>query len=310
MKRKLQKVSPLAILVLLLAAIGLSPSAAAAKTVTVDPYGIVHTSENGEILGRSDNQGRGLENRSDSSRSESSSQRNPDINEPNRGSSESQTQQSQSAPEPGRGKGLLRLAPSGETDSSTIVINPPDDQDDIVIRASGSASQVIRNKIFAQTHFPLMVNLETNELMVTTPKGTKIVTVLPDKAVQNMLAANVLDQLGGKGGLLWLANQATPSATPIATPSAEPSPTGEASASGTPTATPAEVVESQTGEQIVLTEQADGTLVYRIPGFKNKKFLGIFAVSLARIAVVSAQTGELIAIEQNFLSRILDTLSQ
>src|SRR3990167_5176005 len=111
-----------------------------------------------------------------------------------------------------------------DTDFEEVVINPSEEEDDIIVRSSGSASLVIRNKIFAQTHFPLMVNLETNELIVTTPKGTKTVTILPDKAVENMLAANVLDQLGGKGGILWLSNQATPSAAPTSTHSASPTP--------------------------------------------------------------------------------------
>lgn len=304
---KIRNVSASAVFIsLLLATSGLPTVILAANTVTVDPYGVVHTTGGGEVLGKSDTPGKGSEGKSNSA-GDSNPGKGNESNEPPQ---TPKAQEAQSDTQPGRGKGLLRLTPNDVTDSGDVVINPPEDQDDIVIRASGSASLVIRNKIFAQTHFPLMVNLETNELMVTTPKGTKVVTVLPDKAVENMLAANVLDQLGGKGGLLWLANQATPSATPVATPSAEPSPTGEATPSGSPTPTPGEVVESQTAEQIVLAENADGTLVYRIPGSKNKKFLGIFTIELKRIAVVSAQTGELVAIEENFFTRILDTLSQ
>ncbi|MBI2334545.1 hypothetical protein HYU96_01975 [Candidatus Daviesbacteria bacterium] len=46
------------------------------------------------------------------------------------------------------------------------------------------------------SNFPLQVDLNTNQLTVTTPAGTKVVTVLPDQAVQNMLAANVISRLG------------------------------------------------------------------------------------------------------------------
>lgn len=53
-----------------------------------------------------------------------------------------------------------------------------------------------RENIAATTNFPLSVNLETNELTVTTPAGEKVVTILPDQAVKNMLAANVIDQTG------------------------------------------------------------------------------------------------------------------
>ena len=164
-----------------------------------------------------------------------------------------------------------------------------------------------------------MVNLETNELIVTTPKGTKTVTILPDKAVENMLAANVLDQLGGKGGILWLSNQATPSAAPTSTPSASPTPNEEVTPSGiltpsiteiaTSTPTPEVSPEPELTEQIVLTQIEDGTIVYKIPGIKFAKFLSLFDVELKRTAVVSAETGELLSIEQDFLSQIISLLS-
>lgn len=198
--------------------------------------------------------------------------------------------------------------PEGEV-SDQFTIEGDEDQDTI-IRSNENASLVIRNKIVTQTHFPLMVNLETNELIVTTPKGQKIVTVLPDKAVENMLAANVLDQLGGKGGLKWLEYQAsiaTPSATPTATPSASPTATPSASAtpSAQPSVSPAPAFESA----INLTLADDGTLVYEIDGYKNEKLLGLFKIALKRLAIVSAETGDLVSIEQDLLTRILDFLS-
>lgn len=45
----------------------------------------------------------------------------------------------------------------------------------------------------ALTNFPLSINPLTNELIVTTPAGEKIVTVLPDQAVANLLATNVVN---------------------------------------------------------------------------------------------------------------------
>jgi len=191
----------------------------------------------------------------------------------------------------------------------------------IIVKAQGNAAFVISNKLAAQTNFPLMVNLDTNELIVNTPKGSKIVTVLPDAAVANMLAANVLDQLGGKGGLLWLKSQPTPtatiSATPTATASATPTlveePTPTATDSGEPTATPSGeatiTVESLEDTPIRLVLTDDGVLAYEINGIKIKKFLGIFKIKLNRVVFVSAETGELLFIKQNFLTRVLDTLS-
>lgn len=49
-------------------------------------------------------------------------------------------------------------------------------------------------EIEAETNFPLSVNPITNELVVTTPAGEKVVAVLPDQAVANMLATNIFDR--------------------------------------------------------------------------------------------------------------------
>ena len=194
-----------------------------------------------------------------------------------------------------------------------IEIEEPEDQNTITIRSRENASLVIRNKIAAQTHFPIMVNLDTNELIINTPKGQKIVTVLPDQAVQNMLAANVLDQLGGKGGIRWLEYQdsiATPSATPIATPSATPISTPSATPIATPSASPA-ASPTPTPEElpITLTTTEDGALVYEIEGSKFEKLLGLFKVKLNRTVIVSAETGELLNIKQDLPTRLLDILS-
>lgn len=236
---------------------------------------------------------------------------------------------------------------SESTPSGDFVIEDPIAKNTVKIKSYENASVVIRDNMAAKTNFPLMVNLETNELMVTTKKGTKIVTVLPDAAVRHMLAANVLDQLGGKGGLAWLEYQeriraldvsatpratasatpeasgsadnddeeATPSATPESTEEPEETPTAteepeeEAteSASPSPTAMPeVEAVE----DMINLVETEEGTLAYEIEGVKTEKLFGMFKVKLQRTAVVSAETGELLRIEQSFGTQLLDLLSR
>ena len=183
----------------------------------------------------------------------------------------------------------------------------------VIVKAQNNAAFVIRNKLAARTNFPLMVNLDTNELIVNTPKGSKIVTVLPDAAVANMLAANVLDQLGGKGGFLWQQSQPAPTATVSATPTLVEEPTPTATDSGEPTATPsgepAITVESLEDTPIRLVLTDGGVLAYEINGMKIKRFLGIFKVKLNRVVFVSAETGELLVIQQKFLTRILDILS-
>ena len=172
-----------------------------------------------------------------------------------------------------------------------------DDESEVEVRSVDNAALVIRNKLAAQTHFPLMVNLETNELIVTTPNGQKTVAVLPDQAVNHMLAAGVLDQIGGKGGIKWLEQQeATPSPTP-ATDSAEP------------TATPSGEPDEEEEAAVVLAADADGELVYVISGTKFERLFGFFPVGLRRNAIVSAETGELIRVNQSIFTRLLDLLS-
>lgn len=224
----------------------------------------------------------------------------------------------------------IRVDQIDATKSATtqvIEVLPREDREVVRVRAKENAAYVIRNKVAAKANFPLMVNLETNELMVTTPKGTKIVTVLPDKAVENMLAANVLDQLGGKGGLRWLASQeATPSASPSAvvsvtpmpedeegTPSKRISPTPVASGSAMPTPEPTLMPVTEADEEVdtvvELVTEDDGTLAYEIEGTKAKKLFGLWMVTLQRKAVVSAETGELLRVNQDWKTQLLDYLS-
>lgn len=133
----------------------------------------------------------------------------------------------------------------------------------------------------AETRFPLSVNPETRELTVTTPAGSKVVTILPQQAVDNMLANNVIDRI--------ISSLSAPTPSPIegiATSEAEP-------------------LEGQSIE----LEEENGELVYTIEGQKQERLLGFFGVLIPKRVRVSAQTGELLGIEQSLLSRILDILS-
>ena len=49
-----------------------------------------------------------------------------------------------------------------------------------------------RGKVKARTNFPLSINPDTNELVVTTPAGSKVVSVLPDTAVKTLVDNGVL----------------------------------------------------------------------------------------------------------------------
>jgi len=195
------------------------------------------------------------------------------------------------------------------TPSAELEIEDSVNKNKTKVRSNGRAFSVIRDNIEAKTNFPLSVDLDTNELIVTTPKGSKVVTILPDQAVSNMLAANVLDQAGGKGGFQWLASQQESGqeereSTPSADEATDSADVEELEEEVAPSAT-ASVDE----EDIELTATDNGTLAYEIPGIKYKKLFGLFDIKLQRKAVVSAETGELLRLEQDFRDRILSFLS-
>ncbi len=125
----------------------------------------------------------------------------------------------------------------------------------------------------ASTRLPISVDLATNELIVTTPAGVRRVAVLPDQAISNLLANNILDEIENE--------------TEAGTESA--------GLQGVTT-------------RIKLVVQ-DGTLVYKVEGASGKKFLGLVPIKIHRTVHVSAQTGELLQIVQDFRNRLLDFLS-
>lgn len=233
---------------------------------------------------------------------------------------------------------------SGEIEDEVDGIEIEDDELETRtrVRSKDNASYVIRARVAAKTNFPLQVNLETNELIVTTPKGSKVVTVLPDKAVENMLAANVLDQLGGKGGLQWLAEQTSESGnldndddatgsgdlrgdgTPEDTEGEgdddlrgdgtpednDASESGDLRGDGTPEDSDEPEVIDEADVVVEMESLEDGTLAYRIRGTKRERLLGIWDVELERDVLVSAETGELLDIIQDFRTNLLDWLSR
>lgn len=144
--------------------------------------------------------------------------------------------------------------------------------------ATGSAGRLVlsRNQFGATTSFPLSVDLSTNQLTVTTPAGSRVVAVLPDQAVKNMLAANALDRIGGLA-LAEIVREASPSVT--------------------------------LSQAITLAADRLGGPVYQIEGLKRHRLLGFLPVSLPRTVVVSAETGAEVEVRQSLLARLVDLLS-
>lgn len=143
-----------------------------------------------------------------------------------------------------------------------------------VATGSGNSFVFARGNMAAKTNFPLSVDLATNALAVTTPAGIKTVTILPDQAVNNMLAANVIDKLG------------TAAVT-------------EAARTGTLTGV----------SGIVDLALRNHVPVYEINGLSDQKLLGFIPVAIPQKVVVSAETGELVAAEKTPLNTLLDLLS-
>lgn len=140
---------------------------------------------------------------------------------------------------------------------------------------------VVRNGVVAGTNFPLSIDLATNELIVTTPAGTKRVTVLPDSAVRNMILRGFITEVEGGG-------------------SREEKGKESSSESG-------ELLEAN--EEVKIITDENGRLVYEIEGVRLEIFLGLFPVRIKKKLFVSAQTGELLQVSQTLIQRIMDVLS-
>lgn len=167
--------------------------------------------------------------------------------------------------------------PAG-SEEEIIKIQERADKGSIKVRTMGEKFVVARENISATTKFPLSVNLETNELTVSTPAGDRVVTILPDQAVKNMLASNVIDQIGGFAFTRDVEKIATQEGTTV-------------------------------DQVIELSTTREGILAYEISGVKQEKLLGFLNVNIQKTAVVSAETGELIGVQQNIVSQILDLIS-
>mgnify|MGYP001558381655 CR=1 FL=1 len=148
------------------------------------------------------------------------------------------------------------------------------DKTGIKIATAGGALVVSRNQVGAVSNFPLQLDLNTNQLIASTSAGSRILTVLPDQAVQNMLAANVISRLGPP-----FIQQAVTS--------------GQISSIN----------------EIVRLGLQNNVLVYQIQGIRDFNLLGFIPVSRPTTSIVSAETGQLLETQQSILTQIIDLLS-
>lgn len=164
-----------------------------------------------------------------------------------------------------------KLEDTDETEDEIVI----EERADLLrIRVLQSKAIIERLNVQALTELPLSVDLATNILTVTTPAGEKQVTILPDQAVQNMLAANVIDRLGGQA-LVEEVRQGN----------------------------------IQTLGQVIELGLSNNVPVYQVQGIKEHRFLGFFSVTTDVTVTVSAETGEIVDTNQSVGDSIIDFFS-
>ena len=165
-----------------------------------------------------------------------------------------------------------KLLDKREIDELTKEIEDELEDEGVKIATKSGKQAFSKNKIAALTDFPLSVDVNTRQLIVTTPAGQKIVTILPDQAVQNLLNTNIVNKIDTQAG---------------------------------------EIVGGELGDLTgtVKIEIMNDKIVYRIKGVKTHKLLGLIPVSAQTTAIVSAESGELVSQEQPLLTTVIDLLS-
>lgn len=178
---------------------------------------------------------------------------------------------------------------SPETEDTIEVndLNGETENEDVKIASDGGGFEMRGKHLGAKSHFPLSIDSTTNSLIITTPAGIKTVTILPDKAIENILNEGILSKIGGG----------------IASSSAGIAGSDENGTNGSESAT-----TGNSSDNIELTSE-NGETVYKIKGSKEKRFLGLIPVSVNKTVTVSGDTGEIQSTQESFFNRFLDTLS-
>lgn len=76
-----------------------------------------------------------------------------------------------------------------------IEIQARGDSNEIKIGQEGGQFTLTENNIKATTNFPITVDPAKNQLLVTTSSGMRLLTILPDEAVQSLIRARIIDKV-------------------------------------------------------------------------------------------------------------------
>ncbi len=167
-------------------------------------------------------------------------------------------------------KGEDEIEPEDEAEDEALedAENEMEKEDIKVATAPGQVA-LIQKRIGALTNFPLSVSPATRELTVTTPAGIKVVTVLPQEAVGNMLAGRVMDDV--------ISEKVDNSLASV--------------------------------PNMVKLETENGVLGYKVKGTKTHKLLGFIPIKTKVEAFVSAENGQVVESSQSLLGRILNRIA-
>lgn len=148
-----------------------------------------------------------------------------------------------------------------EDEQEEFEIEGKEEDEDIKI-STGEAQgemEIHTGSIEAKLHFPLSVDPVTHALIVTTPAGTKAVTILPDHA------ASVISRLG--------------------------------------------LIDNATAEAKLEIKTENNQLVYEVEGNKIKKLFGLITIPLPQQIILSAESGNVIKVNESFILKLINFFS-
>lgn len=157
---------------------------------------------------------------------------------------------------------------SGSSDEE-VEIETELEKEDVKIATAPGQIAVVNKSVGALSTFPLSVNPTTRQLTVTTPAGSKVVAVLPEKAINNMLAAHIMDDV--------ISEKVNNSLASV--------------------------------PEMVKLEIKNGVLGYQVKGTKNHKLLGLILIKTEVETFVSAENGQVVETSQSLLGRILNRIA-
>ncbi|MDO8573262.1 MAG: hypothetical protein Q7R77_00765 [Candidatus Daviesbacteria bacterium] len=143
------------------------------------------------------------------------------------------------------------------------------EKEDVKIATAPGQIALVNKRVGALSNFPISVDPTTRQITVTTPSGSKVVAVLPQKAIDNMLSSHVMDDVAGEK-----VNNSLGSIP-----------------------------------DLVKLETRNGVLVYKVKGTKTHKLLRFILIKTKVEAVVSAENGQVVESTDSLLGRILNRLA-